>query len=358
MDTEVYSAHIGSNNKNNHDALAFLNHIAKLIQPLRCKIANLNDVQKENIIYIDDEYAIIGNKNMVHNLCAVKDTKYNNKYLIVYTLYHCSRNEVYCFIVYFNDSWPHTRKYITQSIMNLSTKSSTPNSQNLYFHDDVLLMCDKFTEMQNFIFRFTKFSENYDSRCESYENVLWSNAQYSTPLRGNVLFDLQFSHLVTIEMTSKNTYDLCGWETQKFNQQNKKYVIIDMLSVTKNNDNVMFTTYPTDDYLSVLPTIVHVDKKMDTYDGYPLVCIKCKQDTSFVIAELYGDCKFSHTSCSLGHSFCKQCMIRYSLTNSSWVCCRSKLKDGNMYICENKINDTFVCDLEHYDNEIKIICDT
>lgn len=269
MTAEIYSMNFSSENERKKCCCSyqFVNHIAKLIDPKRYKLDDLTDKQKENIIYSDAEYVIIGNKAIVNNLCAIKDNKYSNKYLIIYTFIEYFHGaHVYCFITYFdNDRYdkygqnPSMVKYFLQQIMRLSDGSSIPNSENLYFYDDVLLMCDMFNRLHNFILRFTKFGKNNDTRITSYADILWADVKYSTPLIGNILFDSQYPYFTIIEMSRKTTYDLCGCETQKFNHNNNKYVIIDMLSLVKNDTSVMFTTYSTDDYLKVLPINKHVE---------------------------------------------------------------------------------------------------
>ena len=47
----------------------------------------------------------------------------------------------------------------------------------------------------------------------------------------------------------------------------------------------------------------------------------------------------------MGSGYCENCMIRYSLSDKIWICC--KYVDGNERRCNKKLNGEYNCDRIH-----------
>jgi hypothetical protein len=376
IEKEIYSTHVENKVETDYERTFLLKRIAHLISPRLCKINELSETQKENVIYSDqikNDAIVINDKSVSNYICAIKDKKYDNKYLIIYTLMESRyTNYVFGFFVYFDNtpnSWsnfPRKYHFVSKSIMRLSHKCQIPSSNNTILYDDVLFMCDHFCETRGSIFRFVKFDTSFDTRDETYINLIWYDAKYSTQIIGEFVNNNDSPHLAIIEMHGRCQYDLGGWETQKFNEQNKKFIIFDLESITKNSDKLNFTVYMTDDYEKCISQNLLVKKETKPpliYDGYPLVCKKCNQETSNVFSEIQR-MNYNSYSCqtqSFGASFCKDCMIRFSLTKGQWMCCKPVIKNNEIYACENILtkDSMFVCEKEHKEyneDKIKVEC--
>lgn len=80
-------------------------------------------------------------------------------------------------------------------------------------------------------------------------------------------------------------------------------------------------------------------------DGYPVSCIKCGQDTTS------GFFAVGNTTVGLGQAMCLHCMIRYSVSQKCWKCCKVVGEnERDMLDCDGKLSPPeFQCTETHAD---------
>jgi hypothetical protein len=109
MEKEIYSTRaedkVESKIYSDHERSILLKNNAHMISPKLCKFDELNEIEKKNVVYSDPvkNMAIVINREVSSYICVIKDKKYDNKYLIIYTLIESHiANCVFGFFVYFD----------------------------------------------------------------------------------------------------------------------------------------------------------------------------------------------------------------------------------------------------------------
>lgn len=279
------------------------NHVGSLIELLASgiKIKLIPIGNHDNIIYKDTQQMIILEKSvLVNRVVAIKDYKYENKFLILFNIFgNYTSVEVYGFFAYFDEKGFVVNKVVVNHlIVSYDHRNVNMGHDNMFLYHDHFLFLYQHRDTKNIVANFILFDDR---------NIKVFNTHYF-PFGGKDFF-IYHGHVVF--------------------KDNNKYKLIDLQFDTE------FLIKEVDDY-----TIVSVvEKDVDFYEGYPLKCGRCNENGKIAIA-YYG-----LGSIGFGNCFCDQCMIKYSKSRACWECC----KNIGGTPCFNQVN--YVCEKEH-DGEV------
>lgn len=288
------------------------------------------------------------------NIFAIKDHKYTNKFLIIYTIIDGRINEhLFGFVVYFDESGEvYDKKIITSSIAEYDSRNVRPNHNNLYLHDDKLIFLFIHRDTKTFFMKLVQFSPTTNS---NKINIIFKSAMYCSSYGGTIIPTNNHKYIVT----EANI----GWQHENQSDDKfQKYIIYDITSIALLNDTkAMFERHFTDDYKLITDIITFKDEdEISSFEGYPIKCIKCNNKTAIASANYNVD-KYGHNFASFGNSFCVNCMIKYSCKN--WNCCKALISScfsakQDITICEHILTEenNYECNKEHVN--ISITFDT
>lgn len=308
----------------NKDTMSLITCLTKHIH---CKLIPKNDDINDNIddninninnIYQDDNNMVMLTEkcNLVNRIIAIKDYKYDNKFLILFNIYGYYMNMyVYGFFVFF-DEHGHVaqKKHINDMIVSYDHRDVNMSHDNMFLYDDHFLFIYDHRDTKKLIGNFVLF--NTSQNCEYVEMKNYNH---------------YFSFGGTIVITNNSNVVIKNKKDDK-NKMDVKYKVIDLYF----DDH--FTISEWDDYTKAPLT----KKECIDLDGYPLLCGKCGEKSVNATAS-YNNCVIGFGNC-----FCSKCLIRYSKSDQRWYCCQSINKKP----CQNMLNNDYCCDLTHGDNPI------
>jgi hypothetical protein len=310
---------------------AFFHFFKKFMNNLVIERHNkIEPINQDDCEIYSDDHEILICKNTAHqNIIAIKDINDKNRYFIGYYWGKYCQYDVAGMIVYFdNDNNLKQRNIIDKIILTFDSRNgfiNTLRNKNTYLYHNSLCMLQCCRDGRCMIFHMCTFNDEdeitssifkYESKILSYcdEIKVVLNRFLSVKCLDHYLFfDLQsFKYICTdsaLKKNSKFVYDY--YKDTSIDEFTDKYV--------KNNNY-------NDEYDDYIYTPI---------SGYPAKCIKCSGMTSSIRAY------YNNFMCGLGDGFCEKCLIRYSVSDKCWVCC----KFNGVGICYNKLNnkmpDTF-----------------
>jgi hypothetical protein len=347
---EIDLYQISTNYSEKLEKLSLLKYIIDTIEiKLYQKGYNDENTKYKKILYDDENQQIVLLNELLldYNMLAIKDTKYNNKFLILFSLKHYYTDyNIFGFIVYFNKECKILeKKIITSVITNYDNRNVTVNNKNIFMYDNHITFIYTHRDLRTFNIDFIKIQE------ETYENnidIILKSCYYNNKYSGKII-NTNNPRYIVIDTTNKYS---------DVKQKCNKYIIYDITSLKKITDiKAEINYYDVDYYNDIIDKVVEKDE-INEYDGYPLKCIKCNNKTTITDA-IYDISEYSNTYNHFGNSFCNKCMIRYSKSSNCWVCCKPIQYNNNINICCEKlsIENNCECTKVHCDVKTEFIID-
>lgn len=201
-------------------------------------------------------------------------------------------------------------------ILSYDSRNTWLSKESIFLYDDSLLFIYKHRDTNHFILNPILFN--------TYK-----------------LDDTADITILNVDEKTLNGSIICTYDNRVvIKHKNETYSIIHLYF-----KELQLHMYQCDDYTQQVLT----NNMVAEFDGYPIVCCFCNQKTSIAHAN------FQCSSMFLGNSFCQHCMIRYSKSDKTWICCQSIVSDndGNYLhhkMCGNYIVDNKPCDRIHNTN--------
>lgn len=286
--------------------------------------------QHNKIIYQDEKNKILCNTFLPYDIFAIKDHKYSNKYMILLELptSHPMTLCIYGYFVFFSPSGNvHKTMYICALISDFDCRNVEPSKKNMFIYDDNFIFLYTHRDARVFYIQFIKY-DTFTS--DDHAKIICEPSLYISDITGNIDNNNNNNQYVVIK--------------KGFNC----YIVINMNfyeTCTESNKFFNYITYETNDYNDVI--IDTISQKPDKFEGYPLKCINCNNQTYETLIKIDANMLYS-----CGYSFCKNCLIRYSKYNRQWICCKPSYKqtyggETKIDICGKKLQSDNVCDNKH-----------
>lgn len=397
-------------NNNDFERTIFIKYI---VDKMTIKLIQLSDTSNTinktinfknyNLLYKDNKYIIIKERNNFNNLiqCVIKDNKYENKYLILFTMDSgCTTRYIYGYIVYFDDNNNINKQlYIKQHLFDYDWRDCWPSNENIYMYDDNILFLYTHRDTHTYFLKMCKIITygQYDCVENMYITSLFDSSLYGNLVENELIKQLpnELKQLQTIMNLNNNDIDtekeinkilsnmrniyshiknkqyvvinVIKHENRNWinlNKDNKLYVVIDIGSfiIEKNrksklgdNRNILlFSTYATNDYNEIINKPEQITE-ITEYQGYPLKCIKCGAKTTKTIINIV--IKDGYSTTNVGNSYCHNCKLRYSQNDKVYYCCLPVIINNEIKICYNILNQTnnYQCDKNHENIEPEYI---
>ena len=350
---DICEVDIYDNIKFDSERSILLDYIMNTIQLQLNKRKDDEDITtfKNNInIYCDDEQQII--QTAPHIMCgimAIKDKKYNNKFMITYTIKdgYTTKN-MFGFFVFFNEKGAVCdKKMITSMIVHYDLRDVCPTSNNIFLYGDNLIFIYTYRDIRTFCIQLLEFSPITTNGTVSIDIKSY---KYDSRYGRSIIDTNNYKYIVT-------EAEICWQRNDIADEKFKKYIVYDFTSLTiTNNNKVTFKRYFVDDY-KCMSDMACTSEELSWYEEYPIKCIKCNLKTATASAN-YDLSKYGNTSVYFGNSFCYDCMIRYSASSSRWQCCKIKqhsTADTDICICNNNVlvEQNYVCTNTHVEIQTK-----
>ena len=206
---------------------------------------------------------------------------------------------------------------IPEILREYDYKNGIVGSDDTFLYNQSLVFLDK--QRDSNVYRITTVCFDY------YDKVLGKHTDFTNIIAPYTYYNrwLVFNNSIIMDLGSV-------------------YVIFDKLKY-----NIYHGITNIEHFLSVSQTI----ETKDYYDEYPINCPKCNSSTC--IAN-YSD-KLNNRITILGNSYCHNCSIRYSLSQTKWLCC--KMTEPNKF-CNKLLGPNYSCNHNNNHNNhnhIKLI---
>jgi hypothetical protein len=279
---------------------------------------------EHNNINIKNKYKIIMTegyelaKNIFDSIFVVQDNFENNRYFIGFSLkYNYTNCLIFGIILYLDNNNTNHINILFDILCNYDTKNITINSDNIFMYNQTLVFFHLNNDTYKLSLSITLLSyddkiinycyHNTNIKIYSLENNIQNYKRFI--LFNNIVFDLGSLKLFT------NNYN---------------YLQINSYNILTHKD------------------IQNIKDNEEYYgDNYPNNCSKCN---NLLYIALYN-CNYYNID--LGNSFCINCLVRFSKSCNSWICC--KIKQNNEYLCSTKLYNTFICNYEHSTTNTTIV---
>lgn len=295
--------------------------------------------ENKKILYKDDNYRLLvtGPKeliNLFENIYAVHDKSTINKYLVCFTMYKLYTDYcIYGLFLYFdvNNVDEIAEKLLKEVVLcNYDGRNGQINEKNTILYKQTLLF--------------------YQTHRDTYKTIFFINhLSYDDILDGQLKLYLEDIYLV------KGQPELTPRLLETTNETQDKHILFDLGSLhytshnepTQNNlclKKYTFTKESNEEMDNFIKWGINDVEQEDYCNGYPDYCIKCSVLTNIVS---YG---YNYYHINLGESYCRNCEIRWSLTEGVWKCCKLT---NNGWICGSTLDEKYNCSKQH--NEKLII---
>lgn len=284
--------------------------LESIMNTMECTRVVKDDVKNVNIIYSDDQHQIVLTEPFkLGKVYVMKDSGYNNKYLVLFTICGgCTMYYVYGFFIFFDNQGDVAKKMIIHYMLtSYDCRNTWLSKETVFLHKDAFLFMYKHRDTHQFIINPILFNTN-----KVYNDADMDILCVNIELSGSIVHE--HNNCVVIK------------------QKDGNYKVIPLYF--KSTLNV----YLHNDYHAITNQLPEISE----FDGYPIICVKCSGKTSIATA-YYGSCTIG-----LGNSFCQHCMIRYSKSDKLWVCCQATDKN----ICCHFLDEQYMCNKQHTNNYI------
>jgi hypothetical protein len=293
---------------------------------------DLDPTKNEYVIYQSDEYRIVSNHSWQHGkMFAVQDGFQLNRYFIGFTYWSEYTNCHICgMIVYFDSTGVMVEKNILESIVcKFDSRNGCIDESKAFFYKRSLLFYQVHRDIRELMLFVNLLS---------YSDTIHYKSTIYTQIKANqICSKKRFIHIKTDANLLIDLHSLTFVKNEKkdtlFNSNG--HLLLDYYKINHESESEV------DDFIKI-----NTDEELD-FEGYPLKCVNCLHLTKM------GVYCCDNFTIGLGNSYCPRCVMRFSKSDNSWICCKltSKADDDdneNYYanICSCKLNpsNNYICE--------------
>ncbi len=272
------------------------------------------DRSDQLVIFSHDDFYIKTNKSCYEEIIVVPDSNPSvnfSRFFVgfKYLTYSTCAGIAGIFIYFDSDNKFVSKKILSQSVGAFDYRNGKIES---CLYNQTLIFVQTHRDTRALILTLNLFD---------ISDVLVANGEhYYDGKKMNINLQTNFSRFLSV-------YDNLSLDLGSLKLENdKKYLLIDLVSSTEIDINTVQEEY--------------------FGDGYPNKCVLCNSSTS---SAEYG---YANKYMNMGSGFCSKCEIRYSISEKTWKCCKQV---GDDIMCCEQIK-TSSCTNPAHSQEFKLLC--
>ena len=318
-----------------------------------------------NIVEITNDEIIISNKKFKFGkIKIIKDYSQTNRYFFAFEFSSDKYNFITGIIIYFNSngtvSHEDTKIFYDTICSYHGLSIIIKYNTSLFYKQVIILGLMHKTEFVSFEISLLDINDNLILKTNKSDNLQIVFNKNEDLYKNDINFKKTYPHLLHIH---GRIIDKPYYENIDYYINNNKSIIIDLeslKSLTLNNKNNINLDYYVNE--EILDEIKFSEKMKelninlkykidDCFEGYPILCIKCKKLTSkaTINFNICNEKCYHYSNSSFGSSYCFNCNIRFSQTQKNWICCNLiNYTENRIRICEKIVNieNNYKCNCE------------